>query len=72
MLVVIGTDCIDSRKSDYHATTTTTAPSWGRVAVTQSCFLMEQNLWILGFSSPVIVLRMAFDILIDMIIYHNI
>jgi hypothetical protein len=26
-LVVIGTDCIDSYKPNYHATTTTTAPS---------------------------------------------
>ena len=32
---------------------------------------MEQNLWIWGFSSPVIVLRMAFDIIIDMIICHT-
>jgi len=29
MLVVIGTDCIDSCKSNYHAITNTTTPEWG-------------------------------------------
>jgi hypothetical protein len=28
-LVVIDTDCIGSRKSNYHSITTTTAPLWG-------------------------------------------
>jgi hypothetical protein len=28
MLVVLGTDCIDSCKSNYHAIMTTMAPKW--------------------------------------------